>query len=210
VQDAQASTFTSSRQHPYERKKTKYQNLAQAIGGRPCDPGWRVHYPCCHGYWGIGYPPHCDPGWRVQVLPWVVGVRGVFDATGIQQAPTFLELPASKRKEILRKSAAASVEALVCMHKVRRSGASKGSIREVDAGQVEPAGEMHQKRKRRGESADMSGPMEDAEGGLNACQPSAAELVEENGSPRKERLEDEPMTRVVSVQDRYIEEEIGA
>ena len=131
--DGQAPSFTCGRQSiraAHERKKAKYQDLAQAIGGRPCDPGWRV-----------------------QVLPWVVGVRGVLDATGIQQAMTFLELPASKRKEILRKSAAASVEALVYMHKVRRSGASRGSIREVDAGREQLAGERRPKRRRSGESA---------------------------------------------------------
>jgi hypothetical protein len=54
-----------------------------------------------------------------------VGVRGVLDATGIQQAMTLLELPASKRKEILRKSAEASVEALVYIPKVRKSEASR-------------------------------------------------------------------------------------
>ena len=74
-------------------------------------------------------------------MPWVVGVRGVLDATGIQQVMTFLELPASKRKEILRKSAAVSVEALVYMHKVRRYRASRGSIREVGAGWEELAAE---------------------------------------------------------------------
>ncbi len=50
---------------------------------------------------------------RCQPYDSVVGARGVLDATGIQQATTFLELLASKRKEILRKSAAASVEALL-------------------------------------------------------------------------------------------------
>ncbi len=61
-----------------------------------------------------------DPKWRVQVLPLEVGVRGILDAISIQQAKTFLELSASKRKDILlRKSAAASVKALVYIHKVK-------------------------------------------------------------------------------------------
>jgi ribonuclease HI len=131
--DEQAPSFTGGRQSiraAYERKKTKYQDLAQAIGDRPCDPGWRV-----------------------QVLPWVVGVRGVLDAAGIQQAMAFLELPAPKRKEILRTSATASVEALVYMHRVRKSGASRGSIRELDAGQEDLAEGRRPKRRRGGESA---------------------------------------------------------
>jgi hypothetical protein len=92
----------------YERKKDKYQDLARAVGERLREPGWKV-----------------------EVLPWVVGTCGVLDAAGIQQAMTFLEIPASKRKEMLRKSAAASVEALVYMHRVRKSGTSRGRIRVV-------------------------------------------------------------------------------
>jgi hypothetical protein len=135
--DGQAPSFTCSRQsirEAYERKNSKYQDLAQVIGGRPCDPGRRV-----------------------QVLPWAVWVRGVLDATGIQKATTFLEGPASKLKllkEIFRKSAAASGEALVCLHKVRRSGASRGSIREVDTGRKELAGKRRTKRRQSGESAE--------------------------------------------------------
>ena len=89
----------------------------------------------------------------MEVLPWVVGVRGVLDTTGIQQAMAFLELPALKRKEILRMSATASVEALVHMHRVRKSGASRESIREVDAGQEGLTEERGPKRRRGGESA---------------------------------------------------------
>ncbi len=74
----------------------------------------------------------------MEVLPWVVGTRVVLDATGIQEAMTFLEIPASKRKGILRKSAAASLEALVYMHRVRKSGATRGSIRMVSVGGTEP------------------------------------------------------------------------
>ncbi len=48
-----------------------------------------------------------EPGWKVEVLSWVVGTRGVLDVKGIHGAMTFLETPASKRKETLRKSAAA-------------------------------------------------------------------------------------------------------
>ncbi len=51
----------------------------------------------------------------------VVGTRGVLDKTGIQQAMTFLST-----------EAAASVEALVCMHSVQKSGApSRGNIKVV-------------------------------------------------------------------------------
>ena len=67
----------------------------------------------------------CHPGWQVEVLPWVVGVRGVVDATGIQHAMTFLGVPVAKRGGLVRRSAVASVESLVYMHRVRSSGASR-------------------------------------------------------------------------------------
>ncbi len=56
---------------------------------------------------------HRESGWKAEVLPWVVGTRGVLDATGMQEPMTFLEIPMSKREGILRKSAAVSVDALV-------------------------------------------------------------------------------------------------
>ena len=77
-------------------------------------------------------------------MPWCRGYttmpRVYLDAAGIQQAMTFLEIPASKRKEILRKSAAASVEALVYMHRVRKSGTSWGRIRVVSEEWTGPEG----------------------------------------------------------------------
>ncbi len=92
----------------YERKKTKYQDLASILRER------------------FG-----RQGWKVQVFPWVIGVRGVLQVEGIQQARgvmhvegiqqamAFMEVPAAKRKGLLRKSAAASVEALEYLHRVR-------------------------------------------------------------------------------------------
>jgi len=87
-------------------------------------------------------------GWSVQVLPWVVGVRGVVDAAGIQRAMAYLEIPTSKRGGLLRKSAVASVEALVYMHKVRTSGASRASIQAVARQADAPAEGRVSKRSR--------------------------------------------------------------
>ena len=87
-------------------------------------------------------------GWSVQVLPWVVGVRGVVDAAGIQRAMAYLEIPASKRGGLLRKSAVASVEALAYMHKVRTSGASRASIQAVARQAAAPADGRVSKRSR--------------------------------------------------------------
>ena len=85
--------------------------------------------------------------WEVKVLPWVVGVRGVIDAAGIQRAMHFMDIPAAKRQGLLRKSATASVDALAYIHKVRNSGASKASIRAVSDCCVAPAHTRSLKRR---------------------------------------------------------------
>ncbi len=109
----------------YERKKAKYNDLASNLRER------------------FG-----RQGWKVQVLPWVVGVRGVLHVEGIQQATAFMEVPAAKRKGLLRKSAVASVEALEYLHRVRRSGNAR--VRNRVMGEVS---ERRPKRKRAGGDA---------------------------------------------------------
>ncbi len=49
----------------------------------------------------------------------------MLDAVGIRNAMSSTEIPASRQKDLLRMKAAASVEVLVYMHKVRKSGASR-------------------------------------------------------------------------------------
>ncbi len=61
-------------------------------------------------------------GWRVQVLPWVIGTRCVLDIDCISKAMAFMEIPEQRRKDRLRRTAVVSVEALVFMHRVRKSG----------------------------------------------------------------------------------------
>jgi hypothetical protein len=62
----------------------------------------------------------------------------------IQQAMAFMELPAAKRKGLLRKSAVASAEALEYLHRVRRSGNAR--VRNRVMGEVS---ERRTKRKGR-------------------------------------------------------------
>ena len=84
----------------------------------------------------------------MKVLPWVVGVRGVLDTEGIQRAMEFLEIPESKRGTLLRKTASASVEALVYMHKVRTSGATRASRHAADVQSGGSEGGRRLKRRR--------------------------------------------------------------
>ena len=83
----------------YARNKRKYQDLANSLSAL-----------------------FRSQGWKVQVLPWVFGTRGVLDADGISKAMVFMEVPEQRRKVLLRRTAVASVEALVFMHRVRKSG----------------------------------------------------------------------------------------
>jgi len=59
--------------------------------------------------------------WTVEVLPWVVGVRGILDATGIQRAFAFLDIPVQRRQGLLRTTAVASVQSFAFLHRVRQS-----------------------------------------------------------------------------------------
>ncbi len=63
----------------YERKKAKYQDLASTLRDR------------------FG-----QQGKKVQILKWVVGVRGVLHVASIQQAIAFMEVLVTKRKDLLR------------------------------------------------------------------------------------------------------------
>ena len=78
-----------------DRKRLKYQLIVDAL------------------------EPLEDEGWKVEVLPWVSGVRGVLDVKGICQAAKFLEIPQTHHPALLQKTALASVESLVFLHRVR-------------------------------------------------------------------------------------------
>jgi hypothetical protein len=78
-----------------ERKRLKYQLIVDALAHLKAE------------------------GWKVEVLPWVAGVRGVLDTKGICKAAKFLEIPPAYHTVLLQKSALASVESLVFLHRVR-------------------------------------------------------------------------------------------
>ena len=110
-----------------ERKVTAYEGLAHAL-----------------------MQLNSQAGWRVEVLPWVVGVRGVLDVAGITRAADFLGVPTQKRQGLLRATAVASVEALEYLHQVRKSAnpqrapVGPGLHFSVDRG----------KKRKRGEAAE--------------------------------------------------------
>jgi len=87
-----------------ERKRLKYQLIVDALAHLKAE------------------------GWKVEVLPWVAGVRGVLDTKGICKAAKFLEIPQAYHTVLLQKSALASVESLVFLHRVRYAPQQQASF----------------------------------------------------------------------------------
>ena len=50
--------------------------------------------------------------WRVEILPWVVGVRGILDTVGIGRALEFLDVPVQQRQGLMKITVLESVYAL--------------------------------------------------------------------------------------------------
>ena len=82
--------------------------------------------------------------WRVEVLPWVVGVRGVVDGRGILSAMKFLDIPTCQRGALVKTTVVASIHSLEYVHRVRIS-ANPRAIPTID----EPAPSVTTSRKRR-------------------------------------------------------------
>jgi hypothetical protein len=62
-----------------------------------------------------------DEGWQVpvEVFPWVIGVRGLFDSESIKCCLEFLELPLQSWRQIIEDMAKVSVTAFYSLHSVR-------------------------------------------------------------------------------------------
>ena len=88
--------------------------------------------------------------WRVEILPWVVGVRGILDTVGIGRALEFLDVPVQKRQGLMKITALESVHALEFLHKVRQSA----HPRSIPVGPGVPFGVDRGKKRTRGGTAD--------------------------------------------------------
>ncbi len=56
-------------------------------------------------------------GWTIEILPWVIGIRGLADTASL----SYLDISQQKWRDIIEDSVLASVRALTYMHKVRYS-----------------------------------------------------------------------------------------
>ena len=84
--------------------------------------------------------------WRVEVLPWVAGSKGVVDASGINRALEFLDIPAHRRRKILQRTAVASLQSFEYMHRVRISA----NPRALPVAGAPPVAEARDRKRRRG------------------------------------------------------------
>ena len=62
---------------------------------------------------------YLDEGWQVEILPWVVGVRGLLDDETIKCCLRFLEIPRQCWQQIVADTAKESVTAFYSLHRVR-------------------------------------------------------------------------------------------
>jgi len=70
-------------------------------------------------------------GWSIEILPWVVGIRGFVDTNHLYAALEYLAIPESQWKIMIENSVLASVRALAYMHKIRYSGAGRKSTMDI-------------------------------------------------------------------------------
>jgi hypothetical protein len=107
----------------YRRKKRKYCPIKAAL-----------HY-------------YIREGWTIEILPWVIGIRGLADTAHLQTALSFLDIPKQKWAAIIEDSVLASVRALAYMHRIRYSGSNrKPAMDKVD--QQMPNARTGRKRRR--------------------------------------------------------------
>ena len=59
------------------------------------------------------------------VLPWVVGIRGLANTKHLHAALSFLDIPRQKWKDMIEDSVLASVRALAYIHTIRYAGAGR-------------------------------------------------------------------------------------
>ena len=83
---------------------------------------------------------HTDDGWKIEIVPWIVGIRGFVHQVGIQNAMRFLEIPTSEWNSIEKCTSKASVESLAFMHRTRFSSGTVSAATTNDPTFIETVG----------------------------------------------------------------------
>ena len=75
---------------------------------------------------------YIQDGWAIEILPWVVGIRGLANTKHLHAALAFLDIPRQKWKDVIEDSVLASVRALAYMHTIRYTGAGRRAAMATD------------------------------------------------------------------------------
>jgi len=75
---------------------------------------------------------YSDHGWSVEILPWVIGIRGLADTGHLHQALQYLDIPKQRWPLIIADSVLASVRGLAYMHGIRYSASRSASTGESE------------------------------------------------------------------------------
>ena len=94
-----------------------------------------VHSWKCQSYHPLitALQSYINSGWTVyQILPWIIGARGMVSVDLLTPALEFLEIPKQKWSSIIEASVCASVEELVYMHRILFSLSSQSNTFDTD------------------------------------------------------------------------------
>jgi len=69
---------------------------------------------------------YTESGWAIQILPWVVGARGLIQTSNMRTALEFLEVPHGKRQSVIDSTVQASIAALAFMNNMRFAARTTG------------------------------------------------------------------------------------
>ena len=83
---------------------------------------------------------YIQAGWTIEILPWVVGFRGLANTKHLHAAVAFLDIPRQKWKDMIEDYVLASVRALAYMHKIRYAGAGPGRLAAMAIGDLPEVG----------------------------------------------------------------------
>ena len=75
---------------------------------------------------------YVDSGWKVEILPWMVGARGMVRTELLTPTLEFLEIPKQKWTGIIEATVRASVEELAHINRIRFSTSGQNSIFDSD------------------------------------------------------------------------------
>ncbi len=92
---------------------------------------------------------YTESGWQVQILPWVVGARGLVQKCHKREALEYLEVPQGKQQSIIDDTVEASIAALAFMSRTWFSALSRPTLQSpnTDPPVFDPRGKHKHKAK---------------------------------------------------------------